>query len=177
MLVQHSWLLFIQLQPLVPSCFTAVTESDLVNLKVSEQWPGLLYLGCKTLPQEPKLQSERTSLFAKERVKVTGLATKPPGFQLTSPTNQLPHERASMQSATAEHLPGSKLNPYSSSCNALFEVSSLTEPTLQADVLSSSSTTPLLFLLTLCSTIWAFFYFATLKKDWPPRTTLFHRKY
>lgn len=176
MLVQHPWLLFIQLQPLVPSCFTAATESDLVNLKVSEQWPGPHHLGCRTLPQEPRLPSERTSLFANERVKVTGLATQPAGFQLTSPTSQLPHERSPMQSATAEHLPGSKLSPCSLPCNALFELSSLTEPTLQADVLSSSSTQQLYYSW-LHSAAKSELFFTLIKKMGLHRTTLFHRKY
>lgn len=164
MLVQHPWLLFIQLQPLVPSCSTAVTESDLVNLKVSEQWPGPHHLGCRTLPQEPRLQSERTSLFVNESHGHRA-GTQPPGSQLTSPTSQLPHERAALQSATAEHLPGSKLSPFLALQCLVWALIPYRTHTPGRCSQQQLHTAPLLFLLALSSKIWAFvFYFATPKR-------------
>lgn len=135
--MQHSWLLLTQLHSLVPFCFTA-TESDLVNLKVSELWPGPQALQDTAPGAQPAICKD-TTVCSPEREKVTGLATQAPAFQLTSPTSQLPHEKKAMQSATAEH--SLAVNPALTPCLAMLCLSSQPlEPTLQADVLSSSST-------------------------------------
>lgn len=140
MLVQHSWLLFTQLQPLIPSCFPAVTESDLVNLKVSEQWPG---------PHYQALQDNATGahpkghhcLLTREREGHRAGYTTTRISANKSNKSAPPCKKKAMQSAGAEPLPGSKPSPYSLPCNALFQLSSLTDSTLQADVLRSSSFT------------------------------------
>lgn len=147
--MQHSWLLLTQLHSLVPFCFTA-TESDLVNLKGSEQRPDPHALQ-DTAPEAQPAICKDTTVCSPEREKVTGLATQAPAFQLTSPTSQLPHEKKAMQSATAEHLPGSKPSPYSLPGNALFELSALRAHTPGRCSQEQLHTAPLLLLLTLCS--------------------------
>lgn len=69
---------------------------------------------CRMLSQHSSLLSKSMTPFTNRLIKVTGLGTQLPGHKLTCPASHLHNVKASVQSGTAQHLPDSKITPYSS---------------------------------------------------------------